>query len=118
MKVIHGKPIACVMLIGKDLKVFPLTSGSKQWCLLFPLKIFIIVIISCFFFKIRFLFIVLAILELTLKTTLASNSQRSICSVSLVWGLKVCAINPVYNSFYFKLWVYVCECLSFGCGYL
>jgi hypothetical protein len=34
---IHDKPIANIILNGERLKPFPLKSGMKQGCLLFPL---------------------------------------------------------------------------------
>ena len=37
IKVIYDKPTANIILNGEKLKTFPLTSGTKQGCLLLPL---------------------------------------------------------------------------------
>ena len=36
VKSIYGKPTATILLNGKKLKVFPLTSGTRQGCPLLP----------------------------------------------------------------------------------
>ena len=37
VKVIYDKPTANIILNGEKLKVFPLRSGTSQWCPLSPL---------------------------------------------------------------------------------
>ena len=37
IQVIHGKPIVNIILKGKKLKAFPVKSGTRQGCQLFPL---------------------------------------------------------------------------------
>ena len=37
IKAIYNKPIANIILNGEKLKVFPLKSGTRQWCPLLPL---------------------------------------------------------------------------------
>ena len=37
IKAIYNKPIANIILNGEKLKVFPLKSGTRQWCTLLPL---------------------------------------------------------------------------------
>ena len=37
IKAIYDKPTANIILNGEKLKIFPLKSGKRQWCLLSPL---------------------------------------------------------------------------------